>query len=114
VTSKLNACEYCVAHHTKPLEIEGLSRAAIDRLPEIEGNPELTEVDKLVVEYTVAVTNTAGRIRDRMFERLREHFSEAQIVELTLRIALCGFFNRFNDALMIDNELEHETHAAAE
>ena len=27
-----------------------------------------------------------------------------QIVELTLRIALCGFFNRFNDSLMIDAE----------
>ena len=34
-------------------------------------------------------------------KRAAEHFDEAQIVELTLRIALCGFFNRFNDALMI-------------
>jgi uncharacterized peroxidase-related enzyme len=108
VTSKLNACEYCVAHHTRPLEVEGLSRAAIDKLPAVDGNAELTELDKLVVEYTIAVTNNAGRIRDGMFERLRAHFSEAQIVELTLRIALCGFFNRFNDALMIENELEEE------
>jgi AhpD family alkylhydroperoxidase len=113
VTSKLNACEYCVAHHTHPLEVEGLSRAAIDKLPAIDGNSELTEVDKLVVEYTIAVTNHAARIRDAMFERLCAHFTEAQIVELTLRIALCGFFNRFNDALMIENELE-ETQTAAE
>jgi uncharacterized peroxidase-related enzyme len=114
VTSKLNHCEYCVAHHTRPLEVEGLSRAAIDKLPAIEGNPELTEVDKLVIEYTIAVTNHAGRIRERMFERLRSHFSEAQIVELTLRIALCGCFNRFNDALMIENELAEEAQTAAE
>ena len=39
-----------------------------------------------------------------MFEELRRHFSEEQIVELTLRISLCGFFNRFNDALMIGME----------
>ena len=26
--------------------------------------------------------------------------------ELTLRIALCGFFNRFNDALQIEEEAE--------
>ena len=32
------------------------------------------------------------------------HFSEEQIVELTLRTALCGFFNRFNDALQIGME----------
>jgi hypothetical protein len=39
-----------------------------------------------------------------MFEELWCHFSEEQIVELTLRISLCGFFNRFNDALMIGME----------
>jgi len=54
----------------------------------------------------------AQRIPERMFEALRAHFSEAQIVELTLRIALCGFFNRFNDALQIDNELEEAVHGA--
>lgn len=112
VTSKLNECHYCVSHHTRPLEVEGLSRATIDRLPETD-SPELDAVDRLVVEYTIAVTQNAQRIRDAMFERLREHFSEAQIVELTLRIALCGFFNRFNDALQIDNELEDEEHAPA-
>ena len=43
-------------------------------------------------------------MRDGIFDRLKQHFSEEQIVELTLRIALCGFFNRFNDALQIGME----------
>ena len=50
------------------------------------------------------MTSTPGRIRDAIFEQLHEHFSEEQIVELTLRIALCGFFNRFNDAMGIEME----------
>jgi alkylhydroperoxidase family enzyme len=58
------------------------------------------------------LTNSAQRIPERIFNALRAHFSEAQIVELTLRIALCGFFNRFNDALQIDNELEEAARAA--
>jgi alkylhydroperoxidase family enzyme len=49
---------------------------------------------------------TPNRMRDNLFQRLREHFSEAQVVELTLRITLCGFFNRFNDALQIEEEAE--------
>ena len=65
------------------------------------------------MEYAIQVTETPQRIRDRMFERLRAHFTEAQIVELTLRIALCGFFNRFNDALMIETEAEAEPLSAA-
>lgn len=104
--SKLNACDYCVAHHSPYLAVEGLSAAGIDRILDYEDHPELDAVDKLVVEYTIAVTNNAGRIRDALFERLRAVFSEAEIVELTFRIALCGFFNRFNDALMIEIEEE--------
>lgn len=107
VTSKLNACHYCVAHHNEPLKVEGrLSQAAIDALPEF--HPELDDVDRLVVDYAVAVTNNAQRVPQAMFERLQTRFSEAEIVELTMRIALCGFFNRFNDALQIDDELETE------
>jgi uncharacterized peroxidase-related enzyme len=102
--SKLNECHYCVAQHKPLLTIEGLSPEGVDRVLDYENHPEFDEVDKLVVEYTIQVTNTPQRIRDKMFERLRQHFSEAQIVELTLRISLCGFFNRFNDALMIDAE----------
>jgi AhpD family alkylhydroperoxidase len=111
VASKLNECHYCVGHHAKPLMVEGLSRAAIDRLPALD-IPELDETDRLVIEYTVAVNNSAQRIPESMFDRLRERFSAAQIVELTLRIALCGFFNRFNDALQIDDELVEASAAA--
>ena len=104
VVSKLNACHYCVGQHQPLLVIEGISPGAVDKVLDYEANPELDEVDRLVVEYSIAVTNAPQRIGDELFERLRRHFSEAQIVELTLRIALCGFFNRFNDALQIDRD----------
>ncbi|MEO7157701.1 MAG: carboxymuconolactone decarboxylase family protein [Vicinamibacterales bacterium] len=102
VVSKLNACAYCVASHSPVLEVHGLSAAAVAQLPNTD-HPDLDEVDRLVIEYAILVTQDSGRIRDGVFERLRRHFSEAQIVELTLRIALTGFFNRFNDALQIDD-----------
>jgi AhpD family alkylhydroperoxidase len=108
--SKLNECHYCVGHHTQPLIVEGVSPEAIGLLPEYENNPGLGAIDKLIVEYTIAVTGNPQGIPNRLFDRLRDHFTEAQIVELTLRIALCGFFNRFNDALRIDDELAREEH----
>jgi len=55
-----------------------------------------------VIEYSIAVTNDFHRVRDAIFDRLRKHFDDAQIVELTWRIALCGAFNRFNDALQVE------------
>jgi uncharacterized peroxidase-related enzyme len=105
VVSRLNECHYCVAHHKPFLAVEGISPEGIDRLLD-DDNPELDHVDRLVVEYARVAWETPNRIRDNLFERLRQHFSEAQIVELTLRITLCGFFNRFNDALQIEEEAE--------
>ena len=64
----------------------------------------LEEVDRLVRDYAVQVTEKPQYMRDAIFEGLKKHFSEEQIVELTLRTALCGFFNRFNDALQIGME----------
>jgi len=70
-------------------------------------------LDKLVVEYAIAAWEHPNRIPEGLFERLRGHFSEAQIVELTLRITLCGFFNKFNDALQIEEEPEATERLAA-
>ena len=64
----------------------------------------MDDVDRLVRDYAVQVTNNPQYMRDAIFERLRQHFTEEQIVELTLRTALCGFFNRFNDAMQIGME----------
>lgn len=104
--SKLNACEYCVAHHAPFLTVEGVSPAGAEAILDYEDHPEFDAVDKLVVEYAIKVSNDFNRVRDAMFDRLAEHFSEAQIVELTWRIALCGAFNRFNDVLQLDIEEE--------
>jgi len=104
--SKLNQCTYCVSHHAPVLEVEGISADGVERLLDYADHPELDDADKAVVEYAVQVTENPGRIRDAVFERLRAHFDDAQIVELTWRIALCGAFNRFNDALQLEIEPE--------
>ncbi len=111
--SKLNACDYCVAHHKPFLAAEGISPADADHVLNYGDHPAFDAIDRLVIEYTIAAWNDPYRLRDRLFDRLREHFSEAQIVELTLRITLCGFFNKFNDALQIEAESEATARLAA-
>lgn len=102
IVSKLNECEYCVAMHKPFLNVEGVSPEGVDRLLDYQDHPELDAVDKLVAEYSVVAWTTPNRFSNALFAKLREHFSEAQIVELTLRITLCGFFNKFSEALHID------------
>ena len=104
--SKLNECHYCVAHHKPFLVPEGISPEGVDRVLDYATHPEFDAVDRLVVEYAIAAWERPNRLPESLFERLRAHFSETQIVELTLRITLCGFFNKFNDALGIEEEDE--------
>ena len=104
--SRLNECDYCVAHHTPFLVVEGVTPTGAQGILEYRDHPELDERDKLVVEYAIAAWERPNRIPDALFARLKTHFSEAQLVELTLRITLCGFFNKFNDALQIEEESE--------
>jgi alkylhydroperoxidase family enzyme len=73
-------------------------------MPEDDNHPDLAACDKAVVRYSEAVNTRANRMRDAEVSNLRQWFDEAQIVELTWRIALCGAFNRFNDALQITVE----------
>ncbi len=101
--SKLNECTYCVAHHSPRLVDQGFEAETAARILE-DDVPGFDAVDLLVRDYAREVTEKPQYMRDAIFEKLKEHFSEAELVELTLRIALCGFFNRFNDALQIDIE----------
>ncbi len=103
VVSKLNECTYCISHHAPRLLEQGLAAESVASILD-DDCPGLDAVDRLVRDYAVQVTKSPQRIRDAMFAQLRRHFSEEQIVELTVRIALCGFFNRVNDALQIGIE----------
>ena len=104
--SKLNECTYCVSHHAPKLTVTGVSERAALNVLDYDNEPEFDEVDRLVIEYAILVTEQANRVRDEVFDRLRAQFDDAQITELTWRIALCGAFNRFNDVLQ--NEIEDD------
>ncbi|GEM_PF-2361253 len=60
----------------------------------------------------IAVRTQSNRLRDALFDRLWAHFAEGQIVQLTLRITMCGFFNKFNNVLRVEEEAEAIEQAA--
>ena len=104
VVAMANRCDYCIAHHAPTLKLEGISDAGMERLLDDEQHPELDEVDRLVVAYAKKVNDEPHRITDEFFLRLRKHFSEEAMAELTWRIGIAGAFNRINQALDIDIE----------
>ncbi len=63
------------------------------------------EKDKAVLLYAERVTRGAAALREGTLEDLKMHFTEDQIVELTLVICVANFTNRFNDALQLTPDL---------
>ena len=58
--------------------------------------------ERVALEYAERITITGERVDDSLFERLKAHFSEAQIVELTAAIALENFRSKFNPTLGVE------------
>ena len=55
-----------------------------------------SDLEKLVLDYTVALTRTPAEVADALVEDLREHISEEALVELSASIAWKNFRARFN------------------
>ena len=73
-------------------------------LADFESSPDLNELEKLVVRYTVAMTETPVEVPDALFTELKRHFNERQLVELTSAIAWENYRARFDHAFGIEAE----------
>ena len=65
-------------------------------------SPLFDEVERGALAYAEAMTVTGQRVSDQLFARVRAHFTEPQIVELTAAVALENFRSKFNVALGIE------------
>lgn len=95
----LTQCEYCIDLGSQVSRRWGLSDEELLALPTYRTSPLFSEVDKLVLDYAVGMSRTPVDVPDELFARLREHFDEDQIVELTHVVAIENLRGRFNLAL---------------
>jgi AhpD family alkylhydroperoxidase len=95
----LTSCEYCIDIGSQIARRSGIADEVLLDLPRHRESDRFDELEKLVLDYAVAMTRTPVEVDDELFARLREHLDEAQIVELTHQIALENLRGRFNHAL---------------
>ncbi|MGC2237524.1 MAG: hypothetical protein WA584_15275 [Pyrinomonadaceae bacterium] len=68
----------------------------------------LSERERAAIEYSEEMSKTPVHVSDELFERLKKHFSDEQIVELSASIAYENYRARFNHALNIESENLYE------
>src|SRR5215510_8634208 len=106
-TSALNGSAYCMSHNVPLGKKVGLTEEQIAAAQgsDYMANAALDARQKAAIRWAEAVTNMTARDDDAAFQAMQQHFSEQQIVELTVFCGMWNYSNRLCEALHID--LEH-------
>jgi alkylhydroperoxidase family enzyme len=80
----------------------GATDEKLRELPAWRESRLFSPLERDALEYAEKMTITGEKVTDEIHARLRTHFSEAQIVELTAAVALENFRSKFNPALGIE------------
>ena len=80
----------------------GATEDKIRAVDQAATSPLFDEAERAALAYAEAMTTTGQQVSDELFARVRTHFGEAQVVELTAAIALENFRSKFNVALGIE------------
>lgn len=97
VVSQTLKCPFCVDVTGKMLKTMGATDEVLEQIKEGEN---LLEEEKQVLELVKEVT-TKATCNPELFKKLKEKFSEAELVEIVSIIGLFNYINRFNNTFCI-------------
>ncbi len=93
--SQINGCAYCTDLHSREAREHGEKQQRMDLLPVWSESLFFTDREKAALAWAESMTCLATtHAGDAEYERLGQHFSDTEIVELSLSIALANFWNR--------------------
>ena len=82
----------------------GASKDKIRQVPTWRDSALFTPMERDALEYAERVTITGEKVTDELWDRLRQHFTESQLVELAAAVALENFRSKFNVPLGIESQ----------
>jgi len=105
-TSTLNRSAYCLSHNMPLGRKMGLSdeQIAAARGDEYMASPLFDDRQKAAIRWAEVVTNMTARDDEAAFQAMKRHFTEKQIVELTVFCGMWNYSNRLCEALHVDLE----------
>jgi AhpD family alkylhydroperoxidase len=95
--SQINGCAYCLDMHWKDLRAAGESEQKLYLLDAWRESPLYSERERAALEWTEALTLiTDGHVPDEVYEKVRPHFTEKELSDLTLAVVTINGWNRLN------------------
>jgi AhpD family alkylhydroperoxidase len=98
--SQINGCAYCIDMHSKDARALGETEQRLYELDAWRETPFYTERERAALAWTEAITLVSQtHVPDSVFEEVRKHFSEKEIVDLTFVVTTINAWNRLAIAL---------------
>jgi AhpD family alkylhydroperoxidase len=95
--SQINGCAFCIDMHWKDLRAAGESEQRLYGLDAWEESPYYSERERAALAWTGSVTRLGdGHVSDDVFARVRPHFDDKELADLTLAIGLINLWNRLS------------------
>jgi len=84
----------------------GVDEKKLEAVWEYRTSPLYTEAERVALDFAIAAASQPNEVTDELFEKMKRHWSEGQIVEIAATVALFGFLNRWNDTMATPLEEE--------
>lgn len=92
--SQMNGCAFCLDMHSKDALAAGETPQRLFVLDAWRETPFYSDRERAALAYTEAVTRVQGGVEDALFSDLRAHFTDREIVDLTLAVVTINGWNR--------------------
>ncbi len=93
--SQINSCAYCLDMHTKDARKAGETEQRLYALSAWRETPFYTERERAGLEWTESLTLISENdVPDALYEAVRKHFNEEELVALTMAIVAINAWNR--------------------
>lgn len=99
-----NECAYCTYAHRGISRKIGINDEEFNELKDLGSARHLSPAEKVALRYAEYLTLHPEGVPDELFEDLKRHYTDSQIVEITALAALYNLINRANAALSLDLE----------
>ena len=97
--SQINWCTFCVDINSASVLKRGGTEEKLNTLHQFRTSPHFSDKEKVALEYAEAITITDSQVTDELFSRVRQHFDDDALVELTGLIAFQNLSSKFNASL---------------
>ena len=106
LSSQASGCHYCSAHTSYTAIKNGIPEKKMQAIWDYPTSDKFSAKEKAALDFAQKAGMVPNGCSDDDFEKLKDHFTTEEVVEIVFTISMYAFLNKFNDTLKTNIEAE--------